>query len=167
MVLVFVTVSTLAFPYPQDEPVLTEEVEVAAIDDASPPLAEGEDTVDARHHYSSFNNQRPASAYRPSYARPAYNRPAAATSYYNRPQNYGSAGHHNTGSYNSGYGNSAGHRPSSNYYGSNAGSHHGAFGGLGWREGQKSGDVAAPSDEALLVPDADAGTGASGVVFQQ
>lgn len=182
MMLVFVTVSTvLAFPYPEDAPLVLEEVPAniddAVADDASLPLVEGDETVDARHHYNSYN--RKPSAYRPSYYRPTYSRPAAtyhrpaasyhrpavsyhrpATSYNNLQQGYGHTGHHTNGGYNSGYHSSGSltshHQQSSNYYGSNTAgygypSNHGSFGGLGWREGQKPGKVV--EDSAVPLSD--------------
>lgn len=182
MVLVFVTVSALALPYPQEDGPAAADAgdEVAAIDETVPLvlLDEGDETIDGRHHYSSNSNRRPAAYYnRPSYNRPsaAYNYRPSAGAYNSRPHNYGSAGHHTSG----GYGGYAGHQ-SNKYYGNSyygyQHSNHGTFGGLGWREAQKSSgdDVAAVAqspveEEELLVqgveetPAAPAGV----VVFQQ
>jgi hypothetical protein len=175
MVLVFVTVSALALPYAQEDP-RADADEVAAIDETVPLvlLDEGDETIDGRHHYIS-NNRRPAAYYnRPSYNRPAmnYNYRPSAGAYNSRPHNYGSAGHHTSG----GYGGYAGHQ-SNNYHGNSyygyQHSNHGTFGGLGWREAQKSSgdDVAAAppvEEEELLVQDVEETPAAPGVVvFQQ
>lgn len=177
MVLVFVTVSALALPYPQEDAPAEADAgdEVAAIDETVPLvlLDEGDETIDGRHHYIS-NNRRPAAYYnRPSYNRPsaAYNYRPSAGAYNSRPHNYGSAGHHNSG----GYGGYAGHQ-SNNYHGNSyygyQHSNHGTFGGLGWREAQKSSgdDVAAPpvEEEELQVQGVEETPAAPGVVvFQQ
>ncbi len=180
MVLVFVTVSALALPYAQEDPRADADAgdEVTAIDETVPLvlLDEGDETIDGRHHYIS-NNRRPAAYYnRPSYNRPsaAYNYRPSAGAYNSRPHNYGSAGHHTSG----GYGGYAGHQ-SNNYHGNSyygyQHSNHGTFGGLGWREAQKSSgdDVAAAAspvqeEEELLVQGVEETPAAPGVVvFQQ